>query len=141
MEKRLVLSKELMPLIIETLNHNDAVEITVTGYSMRPFLKHNVSRVVLTKEVDRIGKYDIILYETDSHAMILHRVIKISDPLKVMGDGLRRVEWVKPEQIKAVVKTIHHGHKTIDVRNKVYRFKVFVWVKLRFIRRVLLKIV
>ena len=136
-----MLSKELMPVIIETLNHNESVEITVTGHSMRPFLKHNKTKVVLTKLVDSIGKYDIILYETPSHAMVLHRVVKVSDPLKVIGDGTKNVEWVKPEQIKAVVKTIIEGDKTIDVRKKVHRFKVFVWVKLKFIRRILLKLV
>lgn len=140
MQKARVLSRELLPVIVETLNQNHAINIRVSGTSMRPFLKHQQTVVSIKKIDGSIKKYDILLYSTKDHSLVLHRVIKTNPSLILCGDGRLQTETIENSQIIGRVNGIYENNKSIDINSKLYKLKIKSWVFLRFFRRILLKL-
>lgn len=129
---------ELAPFIIEQLSQGKEVEFTVSGNSMRPFYFHQQTIVTLSKlnRPYKIG--DVIFFKDNLGRFILHRIGKIKEDIYTCGDAMRVNEIAPRKTIYGVVTKVHHFNKTIDVARFDYRCKVFIWMKLKFIRRYLL---
>jgi hypothetical protein len=130
----------IKPIIIEKLNNNGTVSITVKGSSMWPFYKDSITIVSLKKPTLPYKKYDVILYHT-FHGTVLHRITKVrNDMLKTTGDALTKVEDVAYEDVIAVVYSYNNGKKEILSRNPWVLLKVKCWVFLKPLRRIILGI-
>lgn len=134
-----VQSKDIMPIFIELLNEGKSVEFKISGHSMLPFFKHQQTVVTLSKKYE-YEKYDVVLYIShDLYA--LHRIVGLKDDVCIVyGDALKRKEMIPKKDILGFVKYHTHKQKKIYYKNRGYLFKVKLWLLLKPLRRILLKI-
>ena len=139
MNKITVSITEMMPLIEEKLAAGGEAVITVKGTSMNPFFLDGKTSVTLTKPTLPLKRLDVILYETDNGAIVLHRIIgKKGEYYRTEGDGLRFCEVVAPHSVKAVVSAFQTGEKITRSDDPRYLFRVRLWGLLWPFRRLLL---
>ena len=138
MSKNLVLSQEILPLIKDSLGNQQIVTLTVSGHSMRPFLKDKGSIVSVINEPFK--KHDILLYTNENNTLVLHRLIKNTNPLVLCGDALKTKELIHPNNVLGKVKRIEYKGKIINPNTRFYRFKVKLWILLKPFRKILLKV-
>ncbi len=130
------LAKTIKPLLLS----GQPVRFKVKGTSMHPFLKDQQTTVTIAPVTEQLKKHQILLYETTTNHLILHRLIKTNDPLILRGDALTTIEHVPKKRVLGVVTGIETNAKTIPINTKTYRFKVWLWVHLKPVRKLLLKI-
>ena len=131
--------KDLMPLVEERLAAGQEAVITVKGTSMCPFFHDGKTTVTLASPTDPIRKLAVILYESDSGTIVLHRVIgKKGTYYRAEGDGLRSCELVAERSVKAVVTAHEADGKRISADDPNYLRRVRLWRCLRPIRFALL---
>ena len=128
---------DLSPLIAEAVEEGGSAEITVTGNSMYPMLKHRNSKVRLIK-ADTLKKGDIPLYQRDNGAYVLHRIVGIDGDTYIMcGDNQWHVEsGIRRDQIVAVVTDYCRKDKWKSCADKPYRLYARLWVGIRPIRHI-----
>lgn len=126
----------LSPLIEEILASGGTAEITVTGNSMYPMLKHRKSQVRLAAPTKlQIG--DIPLYRRENGAYILHRIVNTEgEVFTCCGDHQWHLEkGIRPEQVIAVVTDFKRGNRWISCENTLYRCYWRLWRTIRPLRR------
>ena len=136
-----VTSQVLLKTIKPLLENNQSVRIKVSGTSMRPFLKDQRTHVMIAPITNPLKKHQILLYETKEGTLILHRLIKVNEPLILCGDALLNNELIPQKAILGVVTSIEHPNKHINMNSRIYHFKVTLWIFLKPIRKYLLKLV
>ena len=139
--KQLVSSTEILNFASELLDQGQETSFTVTGTSMRPFLKSKETLVTLAS-IKSINprKFDIVLYQVNA-CYILHRIVnqKGNDYI-IMGDALKVKEVVSKDNLIGVVVKYEYKNKIILRDNRWMLFKVKFWYLLRGFRRILLKV-
>lgn len=126
----------LSPIMEEILQGGGTVELTVTGSSMWPMLRHKVSRVRLAAAGElKVG--DLPLYRRDNGKFILHRVVEVKDGrYACCGDNQWHVEQgLRQDQMMAVVTHFARGNRWVAVDNLWYRLYRTLWVAARPLRR------
>lgn len=120
--------------------HN--VSLRAKGNSMLPFIRSGKDCVEL-KPIETVNVGDVVLAKLENKNYVLHRVIRVeNNDVILMGDGnIYETETCRKTDILGVVTGIWSGDRVIDCSDKKYRRKVFWWIKLRPIRRLLLKII
>lgn len=68
---------EMFPLMKEQLNSGGTVVFKPKGTSMLPLIRQGIDSVVLTKNTDKLKKYDIPLYRRKDNSFILHRIVRV----------------------------------------------------------------
>lgn len=126
--KQIVEMEKLEPAIREVVGAGGTVRLTVTGQSMFPTLIENRDSVVLVKP-SKLKKGDIVLYQRQNGAYVLHRIVKIkNDEFYLCGDNQTAIEFpIYERQIFAVVSAIARKDKIISVTDKKYRIVSFIW--------------
>lgn len=85
-EKKYIPNEDFYPAVRQTLAEGTDVDLTVTGNSMWPLLKHGRDRVVLRK-AESIKKGDIVLFEALPSKYLLHRVTRVyEEDFETTGD-------------------------------------------------------
>ena len=94
----------------------------VLGDSMMPLLNENTDKVMITRPVFPLKKYDVPLYKRDGH-LTLHRIIKVTPKGYVIcGDNRVNLERdVTDEKIIGVLTGFWHGAEYTDTKNPKYR--------------------
>lgn len=126
----------LSPLIGEILASGGSAEITVTGNSMVPLLKHRRSQVRLAAPGTlQIG--DIPLYRRDNGAYVLHRIVALDgETYTCCGDHQWHLEkGIRRDQIVAVATDFKRTDRWISCENVVYRGYWHLWIAIRPLRR------
>lgn len=119
------------------------VSLLVTGYSMRPFLKHSRSFVYIEKRKEySVRRGDILLYVRDNGTVVLHRVIgKMNDGSYIMcGDAQTKPEHIRSDQIRAIVTRICRTKHIIRANSEINRMLASMWIFLRPLRPYIFKI-
>lgn len=139
--KKVLSTKELMPLIGDILKTAERVRFTVKGNSMYPVLRSDRDEVEV-KKCDSIGKYDIVLYQRKDGSYVLHRVLKEKgDTLSIAGDFEQELESpVYKNQVIAKVDNIIRDGKKISCNNGIYKTYCVVWALVFKNRRKILKL-
>lgn len=140
--KKVLSTKELMPLISDILKTAECVRFTVKGNSMYPLLRGNRDEVEVVK-CDSIGKYDIVLYKRNDGSYVLHRVLKKdNETLSIAGDFESELEHpVYENQVIAKVDNIiRDGIKVISCKSNAYKLYCVVWTAVLKNRRNILRI-
>lgn len=140
--KRVLSTKELMPLISDMLKTVERVRFTVKGNSMYPLLRSNRDAVEVVK-CDRIRKYDVVLYKRSDGAYVLHRVLKKENgALWIAGDFEQELEYpVYENQVIAKVDNIiRENGRIISCSNSLYKLYCRVWAAALKNRRRILRI-
>lgn len=129
--KRVASMTELAPLIIESIQHQSDVKITVKGNSMFPLFKSERDCVRLTA-CDRVRKYDIVLYRRENGQYVLHRVVKIEGgKYGISGDNEEFIEYpVDRAQIIAVASGFWRKGRYCSCRNVLYNLYARLWLLL-----------
>ncbi len=116
------------------------VALTTSGTSMKPMLRDRKDVVYLTKLAAPPKKYDVVLFQRDSGAYVLHRVVRVEPDGGVVfcGDNQTTLERVSnPDLLIAVVRSFKRGNFQIDCRKSVfYFFYVRIRTKTRLIRKI-----
>lgn len=136
-------SKKIFPLIQEFLESQKAVQLTITGNSMFPLLRHGIDSVQIgSPEVSRFQRGDIILYKRHKGQYILHRLIEKTDQGYFMaGDMETGLEGpIALEQIIGVVSCVYRGQ--ISVKPDSFKWKCYTYLfkNRSFSRKVLVKL-
>ena len=152
---------ELTPLMTACLAQGQEVILTVTGNSMRPFLRHQRDQGVLTAVDGRaLQPGDVPLYRRQNGQYVLHRVVERQDGdtcrrlgesptpasenaadvrYTMLGDAqTAREPGVTPEQIIAAATAFYRRGRRWDCDSPAYRHKVLRWHRLLPIRRELI---
>jgi len=141
-KKKILSTKELMPLVKDLLVTAERVRFTVKGNSMYPILRGNRDEVEVAK-CDSIGKYDIVLYKRNDGTYVLHRVLKKDkDALSIAGDYEQEIEHPVYENqvIAKVCNIIRDGGKVISCDNRFYKLYCILWAFALRNRRSIIKI-
>ena len=134
--------EEIAPVIGELVSCGKKVNITVTGNSMYPLFRNRLDSVMLEKaESYKVG--DIVLYCRKNGQYVLHRIVKIKgDCYALAGDNETQKEYpVEKENIIARAVSGVRGKKNINFSALWYKFYKFIWIKLFFLRKILLNII
>ena len=140
--KKVLSTKDLMPLISEILKTAERVRFTVKGNSMYPLLRGGRDEVEVVK-CDSVGKYDIVLYERNDGSYVLHRVLKKEgNALSIAGDFEQELEYPVYENqvIAKVSKIVRAGGKIIRCTGMIYKLYCIVWAVALKNRRKILRI-
>lgn len=127
--------------VLELLDDNLEITITVTGDSMFPLWKHKRDTVTLTKcDKAALKKGDIPLYRRENGQFVMHRIVKVNeDSYNLCGDAQTQIEYdLKMEYIIAVVKTFTRKGTEYTCSNPWYRLYTVLWIKVRLLRHLLL---
>ena len=112
---------------------------TTCGSSMMPMLRNRRDTVVICKNLERVKKYDVVLYRTDD-GCVLHRAVKVlSDSYVMCGDNRIVLEkGIKDEDIIGVLAEVYRGEKRIRLDGFKYwtysRYIVATFYPRRFFR-------
>lgn len=131
---------DITPLMLEVLSQNGEVTFTITGISMKPLLQDRVDRVCLRKpNLDKIQKYDVILYVRETGTHVLHRVIEVTPQgLVLMGDNqYQKEKYVQKEQIIGVAKGFYIKNIYVSCENIFYQMYAWVWISILPVRQLL----
>lgn len=123
-------NSQFFALAKQLLREGKKIEIPVKGGSMRPFLFDGETVVVAPVGVDcPLRKCDIILAETSTGQVMMHRIREISPAgIRMKGDGnLYQSELIRPEDVMGrVLSVVRHG-KTISLYTPLGLFLARIW--------------
>lgn len=144
MQKTVSLSmQELSPVITQCISGGSEVIITVTGNSMRPFLKDRRDQVVLVKaEGDKLKAGDVPLYVRRNGKYVLHRIVDVKDGAYTMlGDAQVTKEYgIQPDQIVALAKAFIRKGVRYECDSDKYRRYVKFWMGILPLRKLYFKL-
>ncbi len=127
----------LSPIMEEVIAAGGTVELTVSGNSMFPMLKHRISRVKLSP-AGKLKIGDLPLYRRDNGAFVLHRIIRNNgETYSMCGDNQYILErGIRPDQIIAVMTAFSRdGKKWTKSDNVLYIIYVRIWMLVRLLKR------
>lgn len=125
----------LMPVFRESLAAGQKVKFSPRGTSMLPMLREGIDSVVLSPLPEKLGKYDLPLYQRDDGKYILHRVIKAGDEYTCMGDNQFVPEsGLRHDQMIALVTAFTRGEREHSVNESGYRLYCRFWYYSRPVR-------
>lgn len=130
--------KDLVLLAEEYLSSGKEVVISAKGNSMKPLLRDNKDRIVLTgykPEELEIGQ--VVLYKRNDGSFVIHRIVdKQEDKYVMLGDFQTVIEkGVTKEQIIAVASGFIRGKNEFRESSKFYKFYVKIWGKKAVVRK------
>ena len=135
--------QQALPKIKAVLDLGQTCQLTVTGTSMVPFLRHEKDAVILTAFSGAAVRGDILFYLRDGQTPILHRVHRVrpDGSFLICGDNQIRLETVAPAQVLATVTHVIRRGKLIPCGSFLWRFLSALWLLLYPIRTPLLKLI
>ncbi len=126
--------------LLETV---DQLPLTVSGSSMTPFLVPGRDSVMLSKPKGPLRPGDMVLYQRDGGAYVLHRIVRrdADGTFSIIGDGQTCIETgVRPDQIFAVVQSATRKGKCQKPGCFWWEFFGRVWIRLIPLRPMLCRI-
>ena len=141
MEKtRRILPPEVLLEEYRQLLQNEEIEslpLVISGNSMSPFLIHGRDTVYLSRLKRPAKRGDVLLYQRDNGAYVLHRVYKIEgNTLTMVGDAQVIPErGIHPEQVIAVMTSALRKGKRQAPGWFWWEFFEKVWIRMLPLRR------
>lgn len=126
-----VLLDEYKTILRENENARD-LPLLISGNSMSPFLVHGRDTVYLSRLERPARRGDILLYQRQSGAYVLHRVYAVKpDGLTMVGDAQTVLEpGIRPEQIAAVVTRAERKGKPMTPGSFWWDFFEKIWIRI-----------
>ena len=120
---------EYISNVRELVSDGHEVVITVAGWSMTPFLRHQRDRVLLKKPQRVLKVGDIVFYQRKSGQFILHRIYKRKpDGYYMMGDHLLALEGpIEADAVFAIVTEVERNGRWISTESCSWVFVSFLW--------------
>lgn len=134
---------DLMPLFKEQLENGKKVQFAPSGISMRPMLDDKVDQVYLKKATkENVRKKDVVLFQSDNGAYILHRIIKLDEQGFVTRGDHNYYNDKKQSYDKLIGKLYQFEHKgkKHSVCDLSYKMYVLIWLSSYLPRKMLMLI-
>lgn len=128
---------------VSAVNRGETVKIRMVGQSMYPFLISDRDILTLGPKCDRRLKRGEIVLAKYLENYILHRIVSVEGDRTyiLQGDSnLKAIEKVFYDDIAALLISVKRD-RSIDCSNIFWRYGGLVWVRLRFMRKSLLKMI
>lgn len=112
------------PTIEQELEKQEYVLLQTTGISMEPLLHNRKSSVVIKKALQRLKKYDVVLFRRNNGEYVLHRIVEVRDKdYLICGDNGIYKEPVRREQIIGIMAGFYpdESERYISCTDQVYR--------------------
>ena len=134
-----ICAEELLPLLQERLAAGQTVRyLPFRGVSMLPMLRQGKDSVELAPLSPRLKKYDLPVYCYPDGRVVMHRVVDVREDYYVcLGDNTYTHEYIRPEQMIALVTAFKRGDKRICVNQPLYQLSCRFWVASFPLRRLL----
>ena len=115
----------------------EALPLVISGNSMSPFLIHGRDTVYLSKLTRPVKRGDVLLYQRENGAYVLHRVYKIErNTLTMIGDAQTVPErGIRPEQVIAVMTSALRKGRRQAPGCFWWAFFEKVWIRMIPLRR------
>lgn len=138
----MISAEELLPLIRERLAAGQIIQyLPFRGVSMLPLLRQGLDAVELSPLPEKLRKYDLPVYQYPSGKVVMHRVVGVKEGCYVcLGDNTYEYEYIRPEQLIALVSAVRRGEKRIPVTNPGYRLYSRFWVAVYPMRKILIRL-
>lgn len=109
----------------------EALPLVISGNSMSPFLIHGRDTIYISRLTRPVKRGDVLLYQRDSGAYILHRVYKIeSDSFTMVGDAQTELESdIRPDQVIAIMTSAIRKGKIEAPGTFWWEFFETVWIR------------
>lgn len=125
-------------VIAQTVAEGGSFVLTITGNSMRPWLKPGVDRVRLAK-AGTVREGDVVFFRRITGEYVLHRVIRVEgETLTVNGDSQEWTEKIGRNQVLAVAEAFYHGDQWHDADSLRHRLLAALWPATRKLRPTLI---
>lgn len=141
-KKRIVDIYEYVPVFRELIESGKEVSLTITGNSMSPFLAHGRDQVLLEKPPEKLKKGDMVFYQRDNGAYVLHRICKVNkqEQYYLIGDGQVLIEGpLRKDQIFGIVTAVRRKGKWLRPGSFWWSFYRYIWLNLIPLRPVIRK--
>lgn len=130
-------------LVEDEISNGRKVQFRIKGDSMSPLLRDNKDDIVLYPCVgDELSPMDIVLFRYKGK-YLLHRIIRREgNRLYIQGDGsyIAKEECFIDDVIGKVQMIVRPSGKIISVNSWQWRWLSYIWLKIRIIRNLLLRI-
>lgn len=115
----------------------DALPLVISGNSMSPFLIHGRDTVYLSRLSRPVRRGDMLLYQRQNGAYILHRVYAVTpEGFTMVGDAQTVLEpGIRQEQIAAIVTRVERKGKTLAPGCFWWEFFEKIWIRILPLRR------
>ncbi|MDP2996856.1 MAG: S24/S26 family peptidase [Bryobacterales bacterium] len=131
----------LMPLAREALCRGTHVRMTVTGTSMRPFIRDGdtVELAALGSKAVAVG--DVVLAKRADGIYFLHRVVRVEgDRFYLAGDALEHEEGpFSGASLVGCVVNVQRAAKLISLQSAHWQLAGILWIKMGPLRPYLLR--
>ena len=120
----------------------EALPLVISGNSMSPFLIHGRDTIYLSRLTRPVKRGDVLLYQRNNGAYILHRVFKIeNDSLIMVGDAQTELEsGIRPDQVIAIMSSAEHKGKKQAPGSFWWEFFEKVWIRMVPLRPIVRKV-
>ena len=120
----------------------EALPLVISGNSMSPFLIHGRDTIYLSRLTRPVKRGDVLLYQRENGAYILHRVYKIeSDSFTMVGDAQTELEpGIRPEQVIAIMSSAERKGKKQAPGSFWWEFFEKVWIRMVPLRPIVRKV-
>ena len=135
-------TREYVSVLKDMVEQGMEVSMTVVGTSMEPFLVHNRDKIYFRKPEGTIKKGDMVFYQRESGAYVMHRVMKVKKQQYYMaGDHQTFLEGpIEKKQIFAKVVSVEKDGVWITEEDKLWKFYAVWWRRLFWLRKVVNKL-
>lgn len=125
-------TRQLLDAYRTLLPEVDTLPVQVSGNSMSPFLVHNRDTVYITAVRRPLHVGDIVLYQRDNGAYVLHRICKMGrNCCDIVGDAQTDIERaVRLDQIFAVVVRVERKGKAQVPGCFWWEFFERIWIRM-----------
>jgi len=132
--------KDIVPIIVASIDKGLDFELPVKGTSMLPLFNQDNTTVFLTKEF-QYKKNDIVLYKRNDGHFVLHRIFKKKkDSYTMLGDHQVSIEeGILESQIICKVIKYKRNKKLYTLTSLRYKVYVLLWRSI-FIRKIYFKV-
>ena len=135
----------LYPVIKGLLDDGTSVQVTVTGNSMFPLLRHERDTVLIQPvSFDEMQVGDIVLVKRDNGKFVLHRVYsRTADSFITAGDGQSWIDegLLSKEHLLARVSRIFRGQRKLTRDSLIWRMAVLFYARRTVLHKVIIKAV
>ncbi len=135
--KKIIANDVFFASIEELIAEGQSVEMTVKGFSMRPFLRNERDVVVLSPIASEQLRRGMVVLFRYRGAHVLHRIAKMEGGMLTMeGDGnYRQVEVAPRESVVAYVSAVRlSGGRSFGYDSVAWRYRTLLSLRCKGLR-------
>jgi signal peptidase I len=139
----IVPSEQLLPLIAKILASGSNVKLTVTGNSMRPFIRDNATVLLASAAQRSLLPGDVVLAQRPDDVLVLHRILrKNREGYFLAGDAQGIIEGpVSHDRIFAHAYAVVHDSKEVRLDRVLMRKAGILWIRTAPLARILTRLI